>query len=70
MTISRRGAFKTLAAAVPAFRLKPEATRSKEASRSKKRSPTLPTGGCTNATLTFAALVLRSESHRELMTQG
>ena len=25
-------------------------------------SPTLPTGGCTNATLTFVALTLRSAS--------
>jgi quinoprotein glucose dehydrogenase len=26
-------------------------------------SPTLPTGGCTNGTLTFAALTLRSADH-------
>jgi choline dehydrogenase-like flavoprotein len=38
MTISRRGAIKTLAASVPVFRLKPEATSSKESSPSKKGS--------------------------------
>jgi quinoprotein glucose dehydrogenase len=26
-------------------------------------SPTLPTGGCTNSTMTFSALTLRSADH-------